>query len=174
MRLLLNRRPRNARTYRGVVFLSAFLAAMGLSLLSAAIALPLEPPNKPTPEARPEAGAQEALSAPRLSPSANTTLITCVSTKMAKRVICPLPQNPEQVALVRTLSHTPCIYGVSWGLEGQSVWTSSGCAARFSVLFGTVTRPPLSQPPIPQTPADSPLPTPEETDPPQRPFVREA
>jgi DUF3011 family protein len=70
------------------------------------------------------------------TPLVQSMQIVCSSQPDHTRSICPLPVNPEQVALVSNMSQTPCVFGRNWGLEGEILWTANGCAARFSVTYG--------------------------------------
>lgn len=45
---------------------------------------------------------------------------------------CPLPVD-GRVELHRQLSDSPCIAGVSWGVNHRGLWVDRGCRAEFSV-----------------------------------------
>src|SRR5512138_1089005 len=57
--------------------------------------------------------------------------VTCESQQEA-RAACPL-NGPATVTLAEQISRTPCIEGSNWGVDGDAIWVSGGCRARFDV-----------------------------------------
>jgi len=57
--------------------------------------------------------------------------VTCESNDK-RQVECPMNTRGE-VRVVRQLSKTACVEGVSWGLSRHSVWVKDGCRAVFGL-----------------------------------------
>lgn len=58
--------------------------------------------------------------------------ITC-SSDNGKRNFCSLPYNvnPNNVALSRQISGSPCNRGDTWGVDRNAIWVDRGCRAEF-------------------------------------------
>jgi hypothetical protein len=46
---------------------------------------------------------------------------------------CDIPKRGH-VEVYKQLSASPCTYGRSWGVDGNSVWVTKGCRAEFAVF----------------------------------------
>ena len=57
--------------------------------------------------------------------------VTCESQQEATER-CPL-NGPSSVTLAEQISKTPCIEGRNWGVDGNAIWVSGGCRARFDL-----------------------------------------
>jgi hypothetical protein len=57
--------------------------------------------------------------------------VTCESNDK-RQVECPMNTRGE-VRVIRQLSKTACVEGVSWGLSRHSVWVKDGCRAVFGL-----------------------------------------
>lgn len=74
---------------------------------------------------RPTEGAAQA--------AVSSAQVTCESIRK-RRAECPVPAEAE-VRLVKRLGPSPCRRGVSWGLDGATLWVDEGCRGEFAVIL---------------------------------------
>jgi len=58
--------------------------------------------------------------------------VTC-SSNDRRRSTCAWEARQGRPVLIEQLSGTDCVEGRTWGLDGNSLWVSGGCRARFGV-----------------------------------------
>lgn len=83
--------------------------------------------------------------------NATTQQIECGTADVSSQKFCALPEHVTRVALAVEKSHAPCVFGDSWGLTDNKVWTAKGCIAQFRVQ---VSADPLPVAPAPATPVE--------------------